>query len=293
MGHEICYKAFSERKSFDKAAAACRADGGTLAMPRDAETDAFLISLYKSVSDGSAFWFGLHDQREEGRFEWVDGSSLRSYSSWAPGEPDDSFGMEDCVSYSSMSFKKDKWNDENCRMPNHFICQAAPASCPKGYTMWRGTCYKAFKKMKTFNEAAAACREDGGTLAMPRDAGTDAFLISLYKSVSDGRGFWIGLHDQGEEGRFEWVDGSALGPYSSWSRGEPSSLLLWGDNSDCVSYSSRPFQKDKWTDENCSMPNHFICQVASGRFFQDVHRRQAGLSPLLYNGSPTIRSKTN
>ncbi|XP_078692942.1 collectin-10-like [Branchiostoma floridae x Branchiostoma belcheri] len=145
----------------------------------------------------------------------------------------------------------------------HKIGQTLP-SCPKGYTVWRGTCYKAFKKMKTFSEAAASCREDGGTLAMPRDAGTDAFLISLYKSVSDGRGFWIGLHDQREEGRFEWVDGSALGPYSSWSRGEPSGPLLWGNNSeDCVSYSSRPFQKDKWTDENCSMPNYFICQVAS------------------------------
>ncbi|KAI8506631.1 hypothetical protein Bbelb_160580 [Branchiostoma belcheri] len=135
-------------------------------------------------------------------------------------------------------------------------------SCPRGYTMWRGTCYKAFNKRKSFDKAAAACRADGGTLAMPRDAGTDAFLISLYKSVSDHWNFWIGLHDQREEGRFEWVDGSALGPYSSWSLGEPNNFF---GMQDCVCYSAKPSEKDKWDDQPCFMLYYFICQAAPGR----------------------------
>ncbi|KAI8510715.1 Fibrinogen C domain-containing protein 1 [Branchiostoma belcheri] len=49
-------------------------------------------------------------------------------------------------------------------------------SCPGGYTIWRGICYKAFDTRKTIDQAAAACRADGGTLAMPRDAETNAFL---------------------------------------------------------------------------------------------------------------------
>ncbi|XP_019633212.1 PREDICTED: macrophage mannose receptor 1-like [Branchiostoma belcheri] len=261
MWREICNKAFNKMKTYSEAAAACRADSGTLAMPRDAETNAFLISLHKSVSDGWRFWIGLHDQREEGRFEWVDGSALGSYNSWGLGEPNNFLGKEDCVSYSSMLSQKDKWNDENCRMPNHFICQAAPASCPKGYIVWRGTCYKAFKKMKTFSQAAAACREDGGTLAMPRDAGTDAFLISLHKSVSDHWNFWIGLHDQREEGRFEWVDGSPLGSYSSWGPEEPNNFF---GMQDCVCYSAMPHEKDKWDDQQCFMLYYFICQAAPG-----------------------------
>ncbi|XP_078690493.1 C-type lectin lectoxin-Lio3-like [Branchiostoma floridae x Branchiostoma belcheri] len=128
--------------------------------------------------------------------------------------------------------------------------------------MWRGTCYKAFNKRKSFDKAAAACRADGGTLAMPRDAGTDAFLISLYKSVSDHWNFWIGLHDQREEGRFEWVDCSALGPYSSWSPGEPNNFF---GMQDCVCYSAKPSEKDKWDDQPCFMLNYFICQTAPGR----------------------------
>ncbi|XP_019627205.1 PREDICTED: alpha-N-acetylgalactosamine-specific lectin-like [Branchiostoma belcheri] len=131
------------------------------------------------------------------------------------------------------------------------------ASCPQGYTIWCGTCYKAFNTSTSFSEAGAACRADGGILAMPRDAGTNAFLVSLYKSVSDDRDFWIGLHDQREEGRFEWVDGSALGSYTSWGPGEPNHLL----NEDCVAYTAIPHMKDKWNDDNCYGQKHFICQA--------------------------------
>ncbi|XP_019617436.1 PREDICTED: collectin-10-like, partial [Branchiostoma belcheri] len=132
-------------------------------------------------------------------------------------------------------------------------------SCLKGYTKWRDICYKAFNTLKTFSDAGAACRADGGTLAMPRDADTNAFVISLYNSVHDDRAFWIGLHDQREEGRFEWVDGSARGPYSSWGQGRPDSA---GGNEDCVLYSALPSLKDKWNDEECDYTFRFICQAA-------------------------------
>ncbi|XP_019620737.1 PREDICTED: CD209 antigen-like [Branchiostoma belcheri] len=135
-------------------------------------------------------------------------------------------------------------------------------TCPEGYTIWRGIGYKAFNTRKTFREAAAACRQDGGTLAMPRDADTNAFLIFLKNSVTDYKDFWIGLHDQREEGKFEWVDGSALGSYSSWGRGEPNDE--WhDDDEDCVNYSAG--KKDKWNDAPCHFQLYFMCQVAPGR----------------------------
>ncbi|XP_066301837.1 CD209 antigen-like [Branchiostoma lanceolatum] len=97
----------------------------------------------------------------------------------------------------------------------------APASCPAGYTMWRGICYKVFNTEKPFSRSAATCRKDGGTLAMPRDAETNAFLISLYKPVSSSDVFWFGLHSLRQEGTFEWMDGSALGAYNNWAPGQP------------------------------------------------------------------------
>eukprot|EP00058_Branchiostoma_floridae_P003426 XP_002588914.1 hypothetical protein BRAFLDRAFT_89102 [Branchiostoma floridae] len=306
----ICYKASDTQKTFSGATAACGEKGGTLAMPRDAETNAFLISLHNAVSYSGHFWFGLHDRREEGSFEWVDGSALGTYNNWAPGEPNNGHrGNQDCVLYAA--YLKDKWADFPCDWPYRFICQAVPdkrqmwsyvirlikvvselsttvdvlkqdrdemrqlsatvdalrrdqdnmsttvdalkrvqdhmhqlsatvdalkrdqddmsttvdalkrdqddmsttvdalklgldkersritaleqrlhemrktpgtTSCPEGYAVFRGICYKAFNTLKTFSDAAAVCGEDGGTLAMPRDAGTNAFLISLYKS---------------------------------------------------------------------------------------------------------------
>ncbi|XP_066301808.1 alpha-N-acetylgalactosamine-specific lectin-like [Branchiostoma lanceolatum] len=124
MRRGICYKAYSTKKTFSGAAWTCHGDGGTLAMPRDAETNAFLISLYKSVDENAPFWIGLHDQLEEGSFQWVDGSALGTFTSWAPGEPNNFDGIEDCAVY--VPNLKDKWNDGSCDLMLRFICQAAP-----------------------------------------------------------------------------------------------------------------------------------------------------------------------
>ncbi|KAI8502365.1 hypothetical protein Bbelb_199530 [Branchiostoma belcheri] len=156
--------------------------------------------------------------------------------------------------------------DNNRRIPTNtsktgFQEKALP-SCPGGYTMWRGTCFKAFMTKKTFDQAAAACRADGGTLAMPRDAETNAFLISLYKSVGEDWNFWFGLHDRRREGRFEWVDGSALGPNSSWGPGQPDNRR---GGEDCVLFSATYMEVSEWHVYPCHEQFYFICQTAQGR----------------------------
>ncbi|KAI8519900.1 hypothetical protein Bbelb_031570 [Branchiostoma belcheri] len=103
------------------------------------------------------------------------------------------------------------------------------AACPKGsYHQWRGICYKVFGTEKDFSEATAICREDGGTLATPREAETNAFLMSLFKTTTgiDG-GFWIGLSDENEEGVFKWEDGTPLGAYTQLNLGRPTTVDVW------------------------------------------------------------------
>ncbi|XP_066302829.1 macrophage mannose receptor 1-like [Branchiostoma lanceolatum] len=247
----ICYKAFDTPKAFIDAAASCRKDVGTLAMPRDAETNTFLTSFYKSARESSHYYIGLHDQREEGVFEWVDGSALGTYNSWAPGEPD---GFGDCVAY--ISHRNDKWSNFPCDRKFRFVCQAIPVSCPNGYQLWRGICYKAFDTPKVFIDAAVSCRKDGGTLAMPRDAETNTFLITLYRSVRESTVFFIGLKDERKEGVFEWVDGSTLGTYNSWAPGEPDGF------GDCVAYNL--YRNDKWNSFPCDYKCRFVCQAIPG-----------------------------
>ncbi|XP_066285805.1 snaclec coagulation factor IX/factor X-binding protein subunit B-like [Branchiostoma lanceolatum] len=124
--------------------------------------------------------------------------------------------------------------------------------------MWHAICYKVFNTRKTFGDAAATCGEDGGALAMPRDAETNAFLVSLYKSVRDNENVWFGLRRQHRGGSFEWVDGSALGDYNSWAQ------QVRDISSDCVLYSSYLTNGD-WFSMRCDIRNSFICQVAPAR----------------------------
>ncbi|KAI8506561.1 hypothetical protein Bbelb_159880 [Branchiostoma belcheri] len=127
-------------------------------------------------------------------------------------------------------------------------------SCPNSYIKWRETCYKAFNKQKAFSEAAETCREDGGTLAMPRDDGANAFLFSILHFSPR----WIGLHDTRGEGEFEWVDGSALGHYSLWFPGRP----VLNSEQNCVVFVY--LGKGKWWDVSCGAKRAFFCQITPG-----------------------------
>ncbi|XP_019647015.1 PREDICTED: collectin-11-like [Branchiostoma belcheri] len=165
------------------------------------------------------------------------------------------------------------------------------ASCPEGYTKFRGTCYKAFNTLANFADSALYCRVDGGTLAMPRDAATNYVLIFLKNAVDKNAYFWFGLHDRREEGSFEWIDGSALGSYNYWASGEPSN----NDSKEhCAHYISSTYRKpanaNKWNDKNCNFLIFFICQVAPGMLtpLQDVRKRQAELSPPVLTFKKTL-----
>ncbi|CAH1238529.1 CD209 [Branchiostoma lanceolatum] len=115
---EVCYKVFDIEKTFSESAATCLADGGTLAMPRDTGINTFLFSLIKAVDTSKNFWFGLDDKKQEGEWEWADGTALGTgYSAWREGQPDQ-FGDQDCAMY-----RWDEWADGDCRWKKRFICQ--------------------------------------------------------------------------------------------------------------------------------------------------------------------------
>ncbi|KAI8515479.1 hypothetical protein Bbelb_062920 [Branchiostoma belcheri] len=127
--------------------------------------------------------------------------------------------------------------------------------CPTGFKKYRKVCYKVFNIEKTFMQASATCLSvGGGTLAMPRDAGINAFLFSLLKAADRYKNYWFGLHDLVDEGKWEWVDGTDLGTgnYSAWREGQPDQ---WGDQ-DCAMY-----RDDQWVDAECHWKHPFICQV--------------------------------
>ncbi|XP_071494113.1 echinoidin-like [Diadema antillarum] len=76
----------------------------------------FLITLFESVrnkrvSGNQQVWIGLNDKTTEGSFAWSDGSEV-DYTFWAPNEPNNHSGAQDCAHFS-LEFKH-MWDDLQC-----------------------------------------------------------------------------------------------------------------------------------------------------------------------------------
>ncbi|KAI8487990.1 carbohydrate binding [Branchiostoma belcheri] len=209
------YKIYTEAKTYYAAKQKCAADGGHLA---DIKTEAlhnFLVEMINVDADaGRDYWIGLSDVKRGIDFKWSDGTPVADcgYSNWAPGEPA-KVPTTGCVQlWARHDFK---WDDDLCP-GEQSVCgrNTGLDLCPAGYWKLRGACYKAVKDKKSFSDADTTCRNDGGTLFMPKDAETNEMLIPKVGR----RGYWIGLHDRRKEGHFEWLDGSVLKVFNSWNR---------------------------------------------------------------------------
>jgi len=69
-------------------------------------------------NSSKAYWIGLSDATEEGKWIWDDGSDL-DFTFWRGGEPNDWGGREDCVHIRANQ----RWNDINCNNKAAFICE--------------------------------------------------------------------------------------------------------------------------------------------------------------------------
>jgi hypothetical protein len=88
-----------------------------------------------------------------------------------------------------------------------------------------GKTYKIGMKPASWDQARMACRTQGSMdLAVVTSS---SISNALYSQVSAEFGasdslHWLGASDGKVEGSWQWVDGSAWGPYSGWASGQPS-----------------------------------------------------------------------
>ncbi|XP_006636133.2 collectin-10 isoform X1 [Lepisosteus oculatus] len=115
---EKVYLIVKEAKKYKEALINCRLRGGTLAMPKDEDTNS-LIASYVSQAGLTRVFIGLHDSDKEGQFVYVDGTPLQNYTGWSPGEPNNAFVNENCVEMENTGF----WNDVECDLTIYFVCE--------------------------------------------------------------------------------------------------------------------------------------------------------------------------
>jgi len=80
--------------------------------------------------------------------------------------------------------------------------------------IFQGTHYEVVNQQVSWHDAEAACRSRGGHLAIIRNEAQATFLAALVKASPVAFAF-IGATDERKEGRWIWVDGTALA-YANW-----------------------------------------------------------------------------
>ena len=115
VGEKI-FKTAGSEKTFQDAQQICTQAGGQLPSPRSAAENEALTQL--ATAQNKAAFLSMSDTRKEGTFIYPTGEPL-VYSNWAPQEPNNDGGSENCVEI----FPNGKWNDKVCGEQRLVICE--------------------------------------------------------------------------------------------------------------------------------------------------------------------------
>ncbi|GFO21669.1 mannose c-type lectin receptor [Plakobranchus ocellatus] len=217
-----CVKPFKTYLNWHKARAECQKNNGDLLTIRDARMNNFIKKNTMWKKDHQwyhsrrpktyRYFIGLHDTESEKTWRWLNETETATYTSWAPGEPNNYRSHwnredEDCV-----EMYVDKWNDIYCSKRQRFICErpptmSAPGECQDGWfkSPSSGTCKQWHGEQQKWQDARATCQQKGGDLATILDATTNAFVDYL-RTLNDHGTCWIGLNDLSKEGEFRWTN---------------------------------------------------------------------------------------
>ncbi|XP_061599042.1 C-type lectin domain family 4 member M-like [Cololabis saira] len=137
--------------------------------------------------------------------------------------------------------------------------------CSPGWTFMNSLCYF-FPFADTYSsvnwqQARDHCKRQGGDLAIVDSREKHLAITNLIHNYKDPKtwmyqsGFWIGLRDVEEEGRWKWLDGTRLNE-GYWNDGEPNNE----DNEDCAAVYPRSNPFKAWNDAPCNFNLKWICE---------------------------------
>uniref|UniRef100_A0A668A7N4 C-type lectin domain-containing protein n=1 Tax=Myripristis murdjan TaxID=586833 RepID=A0A668A7N4_9TELE len=109
-----CYFISSESKSWNASRQDCLRRGADLVIINSREENVRGLEI--------RLWIGLSDLETEGKWKWLDGSSL-SYTYWGPGEPNSDGGKNEDCGEIRFHDRRNRWNDESCGSSNFWICE--------------------------------------------------------------------------------------------------------------------------------------------------------------------------
>ncbi|XP_034044870.1 CD209 antigen-like isoform X1 [Thalassophryne amazonica] len=116
-----CYFISTQSKPWTESRADCLSKGADLVVINNQRKQ---VDLYQLENLNDAFWIGLFYEETSGIFKWVDGTALNT-SYWQQGQPDRGrfLKVENCIEIFKPFHILSNWNDLNCNVRRHWICE--------------------------------------------------------------------------------------------------------------------------------------------------------------------------
>jgi len=108
-------KVHTTKKTWTEARRACQIEGGELVSDDSPEIHEYL------AAEKGTLWIGASKSGNVG-WNWTNGKSVVK-TRWAPGEPNNKGGIENCVEVNAGGKPKGSWNDQRCSDKNGFVCE--------------------------------------------------------------------------------------------------------------------------------------------------------------------------
>ncbi|KAK5617685.1 hypothetical protein CRENBAI_001663 [Crenichthys baileyi] len=254
---------------FHTAMTRCFAEKAMLVSILNKDEQAYVNSMV-GTGKVAASWIGMRMVGiANGQYIWVDLSPV-TYTRWAPGEPNNANGEEQCV---QMNRHQGGWNDANCgRAGAGYVCKKFPGdvhtpppptqpwegNCPAGWLRFKDKCFM-FKGKKdeikaNWSHARSWCKDQGGELAIIDNQYENDFVASYLKDLELPT--WIGLSDLLVENQYAWSDGFSPVLYTNWNEHEPNNA---GGAEHCVALTHGTHTTGKWNDDACHKHHSFVC----------------------------------
>ncbi|XP_077993133.1 macrophage mannose receptor 1-like [Glandiceps talaboti] len=236
----------------------CDAQGGHLMTINNQEENEYLVSKFDNMRSAgiSEVWIGISDTVRDGDYQWADGSEGPIvYQNWDSGEPKETPAQDDCGGID-VGNDDGYWELHNCYLLNAYVCEIRVeiGSCLDGWSLHGDFCYLFQTSEVSFETAETGCESYGGTLTSIADSAEQSFISGRIVNVQAL--LWIGLHDRGTEGGWEWVDGTTFS-FQNWAPNEPNDV----SQEDCVHLEYEQSKIGTWNDRSCGQYHGFICKA--------------------------------
>uniref|UniRef100_A0A3P8ZAU5 C-type lectin domain-containing protein n=1 Tax=Esox lucius TaxID=8010 RepID=A0A3P8ZAU5_ESOLU len=138
---------------------------------------------------------------------------------------------------------------ENLRANLSFISQ----QIQQGWVYFSSSLYFISTAKKTWEDSRQDCVGRTADLLVINSLEEQVFIHGLNQE-----GFWIGLTDQVEEGKWMWVDGTEL-TTGFWDSGQPNSH--GGTDEDCIAkWLEESAPEKSWHDVSCNKQVFWVCE---------------------------------